>query len=155
PAVLKRKQERDLRLLKLEEAEQPDNAFTLFNLGGVYLQLGRFEEAVGVLERSLANSHPTDSIVRKTYAQLAQCRDRLGDRARAEDACRRGRGHYPDDAELLFLSALYARERGDLGAAEGLARRLVDGSEGPHFASVVAALRAVQGRHVLAAVLLD
>jgi thioredoxin-like negative regulator of GroEL len=63
--------------------------------------------------------------------------------------------HYPDDAELVFLSAGLAREGNDLGAAEGLYRKLIDGSEGPHFASVDTSLRAVKGRHNLAVLLLD
>jgi hypothetical protein len=32
--------------------------------------------------------------------------------------------HYPDDAELVFLSAGLASEGNDLGAAEGLYRKL-------------------------------
>jgi hypothetical protein len=42
-----------------------------------------------------------------------------------------------------------------LGAAEGLYRKLIDGSEGPHFASVDTSLRAVKGRHNLAVMLLE
>src|SRR5262249_36151446 len=70
PSVRRRKLDRDLRLLKLDETEKPDDPFTLFNLGSVYHELGQFAEAATALERSLAGSHPKDSIVRKTYALL-------------------------------------------------------------------------------------
>jgi tetratricopeptide (TPR) repeat protein len=155
PAVRRRKLDRDLRLLKLDETERPADPFTLFNLGSVYHERGDAAAAADALERSLAGSHPKDSIVRKMYALLSRCRHQAGDRAAAAAVCRRGRAHYPDDAELVFLAAGYAREGGDPAAAEGLYRRLIDGSEGPHFASVDTSLRAVKGRHNLAVMLLD
>jgi glycosyltransferase involved in cell wall biosynthesis/tetratricopeptide (TPR) repeat protein/predicted O-methyltransferase YrrM len=155
PAVRRRKLDRDLRLLKLDEVDRPGDPFTLFNLGSVYHERGEVRAAAEALEKSLAGSHPKDSIVRKTYALLARCRHQAGDRRAAEAVCRQGRIHYPDDVELLFLAAGYAREGSDPGAAEGLYRQLIDGSEGPHFASVDTSLRAVKGRHNLAVMLLD
>ena len=155
PAVRRKKLDRDLRLLKLDAAEKPGDPFTLFNLGSVHHEVGDVRAAADALEKSLAGSHPRDSIVRKTYALLARCRYQGGDRKAAEAVCRQGRTHYPDDAELVFLAAGYAREAGDFGAAEGLYRKLIDGTEGPHFASVDTSLRAVKGRHNLAVMLLD
>lgn len=150
PAVRARKRERDVRLLRLELAEHPDDPFALFNLGAVLHEAGDHAGALPVLERSLALSHPQDSIVRKLYALVAQCHARLGAAARAVGVCEAGRGHYPDDAELLFLEAGWRREAGDPVAAERLYRRLVGGREGPHFASVDTALRGHKGRHNLA-----
>ncbi|MGE3808368.1 MAG: glycosyltransferase, partial [Gemmataceae bacterium] len=98
----KRKLERDLRLLKIENDEQPDDPFTLFNLGSVYQELGRVADAVTVLRRSLERSHPADSIVRKLYALLSQCHRHFGQKELALAACRKGREFYPDDVELLF-----------------------------------------------------
>jgi glycosyltransferase involved in cell wall biosynthesis/tetratricopeptide (TPR) repeat protein/predicted O-methyltransferase YrrM len=155
PPVRRRKLDRDLRLLLLDEADEPGDPFTLFNLGSVYHELGDVRSAAAALDKSLAGSHPKDSIVRKAYALLARCRHQAGDRRAAEAVCRQGRAHYPDDAELLFLAAGYAREGGDYGAAEELYRALIGGREGPHFASVDTSLRAVKGRHNLAVVLLD
>jgi glycosyltransferase involved in cell wall biosynthesis len=153
PAVRRRKLARDLRLLRLDEADRPGDPFTLFNLGSVHAELGDHAAAAGALERSLAASHPRDSIVRKLYALLARCRAAGGDRAGAAAALADGLGHYPDDAELLFLAAGAAADRGDARGAEALYRRLVGGSEGDHFASVDAGLRAVKGRHNLAVLL--
>lgn len=155
PAVRRRKLDRDLRLLKLDEAEKPSDPFTLFNLGSIYHELGDFAAGVTVLEKSLAGSHVKDSIVRKTFALLARCQHHGGDRRKAEATCRQGRQHYPDDAELLFLAAGLAREGGELGTAEELYRKLIDGSESQHFASVDTGLRSVKGRHNLAVMLLD
>ena len=154
-SVRRRKLDRDLRLLKLDERDRPGDPFTLFNLGSVYHELGDYRAAAEVLERSLAGSHVKDSIVRKTYALLSRCHAQSGDRNRAEAVCRQGRTHYPDDAELVFLAAGLAREGGDPGAAEGLYRKLVAGGEEAHFASVDSALRAVKGRHNLAVLLFE
>ncbi|MBP3957826.1 glycosyltransferase [Gemmata sp. G18] len=155
PAVRRRKLDRDLRLLKLDAAEKPGDPFTLFNLGSIYHETGDFAAAAAALEQSLAGSHVKDSIVRKTYALLARCQHQGGSAKRAEATCRLGRTHYPDDAELVFLAAGLARETGDPRAAEGLYRKLIDGAEAPHFASVDTGLRAVKGRHNLAVLLLE
>ena len=72
-AVRRRKLDRDLRLLKLDEQDRPDDPFTLFNLGSVYNELGDHQSAAEALQKSLAGSHPRDSIVRKLYAMLTQC----------------------------------------------------------------------------------
>src|SRR5439155_3684160 len=77
PALRGKKLERDLRLLRLQQEEQPDEPFTLFNLGAVYNELNRPAEALLLLQHSLERSQPTDSIVRKLYALLAQCHRQL------------------------------------------------------------------------------
>ncbi len=92
PAVRGRKRERDVRLLRLELAEHPDDPFALFNLGAVLHEAGDFAGALPALERSLALSHPRDSIVRKLYALVAQCHARLGAAARAGGGARPGGG---------------------------------------------------------------
>ncbi|VTR91657.1 family 2 glycosyl transferase : Glycosyl transferase OS=Singulisphaera acidiphila (strain ATCC BAA-1392 / DSM 18658 / VKM B-2454 / MOB10) GN=Sinac_0358 PE=4 SV=1: Glyco_trans_1_2: Methyltransf_24: Glyco_transf_4: Glycos_transf_1: Glycos_transf_2: TPR_7: TPR_6: TPR_10 [Gemmata massiliana] len=155
PAVRRRKLDRDLRLLKLDAAEKPGDPFTLFNLGSIYHETGDHAAAADALEKSLAGSHVKDSIVRKTYALLARCQHQGGDPKRAAATCRVARQHYPDDAELVFLAAGLARETGDPRAAEGLYRKLIDGTEAPHFASVDTALRAVKGRHNLAVLMME
>ncbi|MCI0702677.1 MAG: glycosyltransferase [Planctomycetia bacterium] len=144
------KLERDLRLLRLEETEQPDDPFTLFNLGSVMLELRQTEEALPYLLRSLTRSHPRDSIVRKLHAQIAQCHHRAGRQEEALRACAAGREHYPDDAELLFVEGLVRQDGGDWEGAAGCWRRLVDGRDGYHFASVDAGLRGYKSRHNLA-----
>jgi tetratricopeptide (TPR) repeat protein len=120
-----------------------------------YIKLGSSGQPPTRCRGVWAGSHVRDSIVRKLYALLSQCHARAGDPQKAAESLREGRGHYPDDAELLFLAANAARERGETRAAEELYRRLVGGSEGDHFGSVDAGLRAVKGRHNLAVMLLD
>jgi GT2 family glycosyltransferase/tetratricopeptide (TPR) repeat protein len=152
PALRSRKLQRDLRLLRLENDEQPDDPFTLFNLGSVYQELGRYSEALPLLRRSLERSHPKDSIVRKLYALIASCHRAGAQPQEALAACRAGRTLYPDDAELLFDEGLLLREAGDLAGAEACLLRLLAAREGGHFASVDAGLRGYKARHNLAVV---
>ena len=152
PALRARKLERDLRLLHLENAGRPDDPFTLFNLGSVYQDQGKTAEALPLLRRSLERSHPSDSIVRKLYALIAQCCRRLGQADQALAACQEGRRHYPDDVELLFLEGLTRRDRGDLEGAAAALERLLEVKPGPHFASVAVGLGGYRARHNLAVV---
>jgi GT2 family glycosyltransferase/tetratricopeptide (TPR) repeat protein len=152
PALRRRKLERDLRLLRLEEGERPDDPFTLFNLGQVFQELGQYAEALPLLRRSLARSHPSDSIVRKIYALIVGCHRRLGQQGKALAACAEGRLHYPADDELLFLEGVIRRDRGDLAGAAAALERLLASPPAEHFASVDAGLRGPKARHNLAVV---
>jgi tetratricopeptide (TPR) repeat protein len=149
-ALRRRKLERDLRLLQLENAEQPDEPFVLFNLGSIANELGQAHEALRYFQRSLELSHPSDSIVRKLYALIAQCQRQLGHRDEALTSCLAGRHYYPDDAELLFLEALVRQEQRDLLGAVACLERLIAGQEGEHFGSVATGLRGYRARHLLA-----
>jgi tetratricopeptide (TPR) repeat protein len=121
----------------------------------VYHELGDYPAAAAALAESLRRSHPRDSIVRKLYALLAQCHKKAGDPRAALAACRAGRGHYPDDAELLFTESNLLKEAGDLGGAEELLVRLIHGREADHFASVDTGLRGHKARHNLAVLYLE
>jgi GT2 family glycosyltransferase/predicted Zn-dependent protease len=150
PALRRKKLERDLRLLRLEDSERPDDPFTLFNFGQVAQELGRHAEAIPLLRRSLEKSHPKDSIVRKLYALLASCHRQLGQPAEALAACEQGLLHCPEDAELLFVRSLLLREKGDLAGAEASLRRCLEAPGTGHFASVDTGLRGYKANQNLA-----
>jgi tetratricopeptide (TPR) repeat protein len=150
PALRAKKQERDLRLLELDRQANPDDPFTLFNVGWAYEDLGRAAEALPILRRSLEGSHPGDSIVRKLYTLIVECHRKLRQPAEALAACREGRRLYPEDAQLLFLESVLLNEQGDIAGAEACLLRLVSGNEGPHFASAAEGLRGHLARHNLA-----
>jgi glycosyltransferase involved in cell wall biosynthesis/tetratricopeptide (TPR) repeat protein len=152
PALRRRKLERDLRLLRLEESEQPDNPFTMFNLGSVTQELGRPEEALPYLRRSLAGSHPNDSIVRKLYALIVGCHRALKQPNEAVAACAEGLQVCPGDTELLYLDAVLRRDQRDMARAEASLLRLLHERPGEHFASVDPGMRGYKARHLLGVV---
>ncbi len=149
PALRQKKLERNLRLLYLDQADRPDDPFTLFNLGWAYADLGRHADAVPLLQHSLQHSHPADSITPKLYALLSQCHRRLGQHEQAWSACRAGRSRCPEDLELLFLEGQLAHQRGDRAAARTCWTRILPHANGTptlpaapgSFASVDAGLR--------------
>ncbi len=154
-ALRRRKLGRDLRLLELEHAEQPEEPFTLFNLGSVTNELGRPAEALGYLRHSLQLSNPQDSIVRKLFGLIVNCHRALGQTADATAACAEGLRVCPGDAELLFLDSVLRRERGDWAGAEACLMRLVSERPAQHFASVDSGLRGYKARHNLGVICLQ
>ena len=78
PELRRRKSQRNLRLLQLEEAEQPQDPFTLFNLGWAYVELQQFAQAIPYLRRSLERCGHGDSIVRKLFFLLSVAHEQLG-----------------------------------------------------------------------------
>ncbi len=120
PALRQQKLQRNLRLLHLDLAECPNDAFTLFNLGWAYADLDRCGEAIPLLQRSLQHSHLADSITPKLYALLTLCHRRLGQHAEAWTVCHAGHVRCPDDPELLFLKGQLCHQRGDRAGARVL-----------------------------------
>jgi tetratricopeptide (TPR) repeat protein len=153
-ALRRRKLERDLRLLHLEEQEHPEHPFALFNLGSVYRDLGQYAQALPLLCRSVELSHPKDSIIRKLYALIAGCHEALGQHEQALASVIEGLKHCPDDAELLFLRGVYLLHKGELAGAETAFTDLLTNRPAAHFASVADGLRSYKARHLLGQVLL-
>jgi tetratricopeptide (TPR) repeat protein len=150
PQLLQEKIRRNLRLLHLEEAEQPHDPFTLFNLAWAYLETGRPEQGIVYARRSLARSAPGDSIVRKLHVILARAHERLGQPREALAWCCAGRARCPDDAELLFQEGVLLLALDEPRRAELVLRTLLALRPGEHFASVDAGLRGHKARHQLA-----
>jgi tetratricopeptide (TPR) repeat protein len=149
-ATVRRKQERDLRLLLLEREELDDHPFTLFNLGSTYLELGLPKSALPVLQRSLDRSQPSDSITRKLYVLLSQTLRNLGRPAEALGVCGAGRKHFPNNAELLFQEACVREGLGDLATARRCLEIALESPEEQHFASVSEGLEGPQIQLLLA-----
>lgn len=149
------KDQRNLRLLELDQADDPDNPFTLFNLGWTYEEMKRPLEALPLLQRSLELSAPGDSIVRKLYSLIMECHRQLGHREDALRTCIQGRQYYPEDAQLLFQESILRREKGDLAGAEHCLVHLLQSTEQPHFASIVEGLRGSKARHNLAVIYME
>lgn len=149
PGLRRRKLERDLRLLLMENDERPDDPFTLFNLGALHREIDRPAEALPLLRRSLELSRPRDSIVPKLHALIVACLRRLERPREALDACRAGRQRSPDE-ELLFHEAMLLRELGDAAGAEAVLLELLGATPADGFRNGDEALRGYKARHQLA-----
>lgn len=99
-AVRKEKVARNLRLLKLENSERPNDAYTLFYLGMTHGMAGEPERAIGHLEHSLRLLPPRSRYLPRLYLVLADCWRQTGRPDRALAVCRQALLDCPGDAEL-------------------------------------------------------
>lgn len=151
-----RKLERNLRLLKIEDAERPNAASTLFHLGWTYYLMGRPAEAWQPLERALGLAQRGETFVRKIYALLVRCLRQLGRPQDAVTVCITGRTHFPTDPELLFHEGQLRREGRDLAGAERLLVQLLSQPPETYIAaSVDPGLQTFKGRAALGEVYRD
>jgi tetratricopeptide (TPR) repeat protein len=153
PAVYRRKLERNIRLLLLEDQECPNDPFTLMNLGWAHKDVGQVAVALAYYRRALERCNPEASIVPKLHALIVRGHLALGQRQEAMTACRAGRNHRPGDTELSFLEAVLLSEQGDLPAAEALFMRLLENRpEDPLAVASNPGMRGHMARHNLARV---
>ncbi len=143
------KLQRNWQLLRLENAEHPDDPYTLFNLGWTAFDLGQAEEALGYLRHSLQRVRPTASYVRKLHVLLAQAHARLRQGSEALAVCDEALARFPDDRELLFERAVLLHQAGDAAAAEASLRELQAVHPGQYLASVDAGLCGYRALHLL------
>jgi GT2 family glycosyltransferase/tetratricopeptide (TPR) repeat protein len=148
--VRRRKLERNLRLLEMDETERPDDSFSLFNLGWTLLDLGRIADALPRLRRGLETAKPDSSILRKLHHLLAVGHRQSNAPEEALQACREGLKRFPDDAELLLEEGLMLRDRGDLVGVEQSWSKLFEPRRGKYFSSEEVGLRGFRTRQLLA-----
>lgn len=125
-AVYRRKLQRNIRLLLLEDRERPNDPFTLMNLGWAYKDSGQIASALAHYDRALAQCGSTTTLAPKLHALVVRGQHSLGRKQDALAACRTGRSRFPDDVELTFLEAVLLSELGDLPGAESLLLRLIE-----------------------------
>jgi GT2 family glycosyltransferase/tetratricopeptide (TPR) repeat protein/2-polyprenyl-3-methyl-5-hydroxy-6-metoxy-1,4-benzoquinol methylase len=152
PEGQKQKIERDLRLLHKELNDRPEDQFTLFNLGMTYANIGKYDEAIGYLERSIAQSSPSESQVRKAYALLGGAWARLTNLEKALQSYMKGLELFPLDDELRFQQAGTLHELGHLAESERTYLHLIEVREEQHFTSVDVGIATFKARQNLAAV---
>jgi len=112
---------RNLRLLQLDDAENPNDVSILFHLGWTLYLLGRPTEALAPLHRSLKLSRPQQTILRKNYALLVTVVASTRRQQEAFDICSAGQACYPTTRVASFTKGNCAA-KGAICAA--LKRRL-------------------------------
>ena len=104
----RRKQERDLRLLRMELQDHPNHPFVLFNLGMTFADMGEHKQACDALQASIKVSGTDESHLRKAYALLVSCLSELERFEEATTVLDDGRAIFPNDPELLFRDGMLA-----------------------------------------------
>jgi tetratricopeptide (TPR) repeat protein len=114
-AMQQRKLQRNVRLLRMDYAVDPDDVSTLLHLGLTYYQLRRWEEARKYLSRLLEIAPQVNEHLRQVHGSLAHIAMLEGNLAEALSALEQGLASFPADEYLLFLKAecLYDLDRYD------------------------------------------
>jgi glycosyltransferase involved in cell wall biosynthesis/Flp pilus assembly protein TadD len=156
PATRRRKDERNLRLLRLDAAEHPNDHAVLFHLGMTLVVLGQAAEAIAPLRRTVELARPDDPTVRKSYTLMVQAHRRLDQNDQAVALCEEALKKFPDDTELLFQEAVLRVYRRDLAGGERSLLRLLTTPPADYLAVAVdPELRGVKARFNLAVVYRD
>lgn len=118
---------RNIRLLHMENNENPNDPFILFHLGSSYDSLGRYAEALPYWPRTIQLFFPQNIRIAKCYFIWARELQLLGDIATANQICQEGLKRFPDDPELLLLQVELFGKLGHLESAEVILRKLISG----------------------------
>jgi tetratricopeptide (TPR) repeat protein len=113
-----RKNERDLRLLLMDHAQNPDDPSALFYLGRMYFCMERPAEALPLLRRSLEHSWAHAGSPRHLYLLLVECHRRLGQVKEGLALCSAARARFPRDVGLRSLEGQLRDVSGDAAGAE-------------------------------------
>jgi tetratricopeptide (TPR) repeat protein len=146
----KRKQQRDLRLLEMELAEQPEHTFVLFNLGMTYADMNEPALATDYLKRSLFSATTDESHVRKVYALLVSCLCQLEQHDEAIRVVRRALEMFPDDPELCFRYGILLHGLGSYEDAISAFENALSHRNNQHFSSRDLGITGHKTRHNLA-----
>jgi Glycosyl transferase family 2/Tetratricopeptide repeat len=127
PETVRRKLERNLRLLRLEDVDHPGDPLTLFNLGRTVMRLGQLKESLPYLRQAIDKLHPSAAFMTRTaYALSIEALCRLKRSQQAIEICREGRARFPLDPELLLAEGLVLRDLGDRASAVASLERLLE-----------------------------
>jgi tetratricopeptide (TPR) repeat protein len=150
------KSRRNLALLERQAREEPPSAFLEFNLGSEYAALGDHARAVehfAAAHRLLAGDAPpfAESLLQRYVAALRM----LGRLDLAAEVARDGLELLPGFVDLMLEAAHVERARGDLDAAERLARRCLELGDATGAAAGIAGAGSFHATTLLAGLALE
>lgn len=155
-ALQHRKANRDLRLLRLEYALQPDDPVVLYNLGLTHARLGQHAAALPFLRRSFELSTHRADWMRKLLATLCDVWIRLNRRDQALAVTELGLANFPCDPELSIRRADLLGTAGNLRGAEQCLEALLAHAQPDYLQTGVADdLVCKEARRLLAVVYQD
>ena len=117
--LVRRKAERNLRLLRLDHEQNPDDPLTLYHLGMAYLGVGDDAAALAQFHASLKQDPPEGAYwLRGLYHLLVETLLRANRLQEALTRLAEGLVRFPNDPTLATKQAELLANLGDLAAAE-------------------------------------
>jgi len=127
---VQKKLRRDLRLLRMDFAVDPDDASTLFHMGQVHAQMGNAAEARKCLSRLFqVERSPGASHMRRVFAILCELAMREGKYQEVLAMAERGLALFPRDPHMSYILAEALYELDQYKAAEELLIDIVNQPE--------------------------
>lgn len=110
----KEKHRRNMKLIRRELEDDPENGFMQFNLGNEYLTIGKTEEAMKCYQGSYRTLEPSMGYGSMLLTRMILCCEQLG---RTEEQClylREGLSLYPELPDFEYLRASMFQRHGKL-----------------------------------------
>ena len=153
-ALSRTKEERNRRLLRLENAENPDDTWVLYQLGKIQAR-DHPDEARRFLRAALEKTKADDALRRRLHSLLVEIEMTHGTPAEALANVQKALDEIPNDTNLLSHAGRLAFEAGDLVGAKRHFSALLETKPDPDefLHAVDLSLRGWQTRHNLAVTL--
>jgi tetratricopeptide (TPR) repeat protein len=132
-ATRQRKLKRDVRLLRMDYAVDPDDPSTLLHLGQAYAEMGQADEAKKYLMRILSIEQRPLDYLRRVFATLCELALAQGRHQEVMAVADRALQLFPRDPHISYVlaEALYEVDR--YKAAEGLLLEIINRPESPEY----------------------
>jgi glycosyltransferase involved in cell wall biosynthesis len=130
-ALAQRKAHRNLRLLRMDYAVNPDDSTTLMELGLACTRLARPAEARRYFSRFLETAPPSCVHTRRVFAALVELAIQEGKFQEAVDKTARGLVLFPGDDYLAFMQTEALYQLGEYEAARLVLLRIIERPEPP------------------------
>src|SRR5262249_9021069 len=128
--------QRNLRLLRMDYAVDPDDPETLLDLGIAYARLNRPAEARRFLGHLLETAAPSCVHPPRLFAALVELAMQEGQVQEAVNITARGLMLFADDQYLAFLQSEALYQLGEYEAARLVLVRIMQGAEPPQHLRV-------------------
>lgn len=130
--LLHRKHHRNLRLLRMEYAVNPDDPDTLLDLGVAYTRRGSLIQARRCFEQFLAKAPRYSAEQQRVFVSLAELAMQEGNFREAVNVTARGIAVYPGDEHLPYLQSEALYELGDYPGARAVLERIMASPDSLH-----------------------
>ena len=150
----KDKHARNIRLIRKELEDTPENPFMLFNLGNEYCALQDPERALACYEESYRKFDARESFYAFLLIRMILCHEALGNDDEIFRLARQGLRCYPGHTDFEFLRGRLRSRRGELKSAIGSYRKCIRMGPPPVNASSIAGVATFRAQFALASLYL-
>ena len=127
--ILQRKRHRNLRLLRMEYAVNPDDLDTLLDLGTAYTKRGSFAQARRFFEDYLRVAPRYSAERQRVFVSLAELAMQEGRFQEAIEVTQQGLAILKDDEHLAYLQAEACYQLGNCRKAEAILTQIIHAPE--------------------------